>query len=70
MHKPIVMYDVCDESLGKAPFPSVGCLYDTRAEALRELKKARQQYPRAYLAKIIHAPYRIRKAKTKAVKHA
>ena len=65
MHKPIVMYDVCDDSIDTSPsvFHSLGCLYDTRAEALVELRKARQQYPRAYLARIIHAPYRKKTAK-------
>lgn len=58
MGREIVMYDVCDDSCANDPWPSLGALYDTRAAALRELKKVRPDYPRAYIAKVIHAPYR------------
>ncbi len=63
MRGEIILYDVCDDSCGNDPFPSLGALYDTRAEALRELKKIRPEYPHAYIAKIVHAPYRKKPAK-------
>ncbi len=63
MGKTIVMYDVCDDSVGLNPTPSLGLLFPTLAEALQELKEQRLEYPRAYIAKVIHAPYRKKAAK-------
>lgn len=63
MRDTIVMYDVCDDSVGCDPTPSLGTLFPTLAEAKQELKEQRLEYPRAYIAKIVQAPYRGSRAK-------
>lgn len=47
-----VMYEVCHDEKGEGLFNPCGLICSTKTDGLKELKRVRQRYPNAYLARV------------------